>query len=100
MALTRSEAITRILAGLPICERDVRMNVARNVNAPVEVRMVLAKDEDEDVRWDVAGNVNAPVELLMVLVKSEDEGVRRYVAGFCSCLPNWTKFSGFLTESL
>ena len=50
VALTREEAIARLLAGLPICEEAVRRGVAGNVNAPVEVLMVLAKDEDGFVR--------------------------------------------------
>ena len=37
VALTRAEAITRLLAGLPICEEEVRWGVAGNASTPVEV---------------------------------------------------------------
>jgi len=68
--MTPAEAIKRLLGALPICETDVRWGMARNVNTPVEVLVVLAKDQDAGVRAGVAENVNTPVEVLVLVAEA------------------------------
>ena len=57
-----------------------RIEVARNENTPVEVLMILAKDEDGDVREGLAKNKNTPPEILSILAKDPQSDIRAYVA--------------------
>jgi hypothetical protein len=61
-------------------DKNLRMKIAENPNAPVEILTRLSGDEDSGVRIAVAENPKTPVETLTRLSGDEDSGVRIAVA--------------------
>ena len=59
---------------------DIKWNVAKNPNTPIETLNLLATDEDFFVRCNVATNLTTPVETLNLLATDKDYNVRCYVA--------------------
>ena len=58
---------------------DIKWNVAKNPNTPVETLKVLATDEDSYVRCSVARNPNKPVKTLNLLATDEAKAPDGYV---------------------
>ena len=60
---------------------EVRKNVAKNPNTPIEVLNELSKDKHDGVRSIVANQPKISIEVLNELCKDKDNEVRRMVAG-------------------
>ena len=61
-------------------DKNVRINVVRNPNAPVDVLRKLAEDEVMYVRSCIAEHPNTPVDVLKILAEDEDLYVKYCVA--------------------
>ena len=65
-------------------DKNIRGSV-KNLNCPVDLLKLLAKDKDYRVRSSVAKNLNCPVDLLVLLAKDKNEHVRLRVGQNPNC---------------
>jgi hypothetical protein len=59
---------------------ELKMSRADDASTPVDILVMLAKDEDELIRCHVAFNRSAPLWLLVQLARDSDWSVRQHVA--------------------